>query len=40
VTEIFLPLLCPSIIPESTAERSALNENMQGEYQQLQNVCS
>jgi len=29
----------PSITPESTAERSALTENKQGEYQQLQNVC-
>ena len=29
----------PSITPESTAERSALTENMQGKYQQLQNVC-
>ena len=28
-----------SITPESTAERSAPNVNMQGEYQQLQNVC-
>ena len=28
-----------SITAESTAEGSALNENMQGEYQQLQNLC-
>jgi len=32
-------IVYPSITPESTAERSALTESMQGEYQQLQNVC-
>jgi len=35
----FCQYYAPSITPELTVERSALTENVQGEYQLLQNIC-